>query len=954
MKLKPFKLSLFFCILLAVFIYSVHCLAQIPPQKLILNRAFQFSIKGGESQSFAVSLKAGQTARVEIVQNGVDVSLAAFDTKGEKFIETETPSGLLGEDLILVTAKETGEYKVEVSPASPRAKLGKYTICLKNVRPTVADDFRINDASARILELAEEATKLKYNGTIEGLQESIVKWNEAIEVSKIKKDRVWEGVAIVAQGLIYKQLGELQKTLDSYLKSLEIWRDLKNKQYEGSAVNNIGTVYGHLGEHTEALSYFERSAEINREVGDRISLGFSLSNLAYSYLRLGDYEKAEDYFRQSLVIKRENTSTRGKRTLSVTFKNLGYTLVQKGKIDEGMQYLQESLELRQNIDYHWGIADSLLTLGKIQRGFGKQKIGFDNLKEANRRSLELGDRRLQAETFYLLAEAENDRGNLENAIENIGKGLSIIEEIRSGIVGLQARYAYFSTVQNYYELYTNLLVSRFDSKKNKDDLKLAFAISERSRSRSLVELLQEAKVDFKQGIDPELLSKKQNLQKQINDKYARQQRILGGKLKRTKVTKINREINELNTQILELNIRIRKENPKFADLSEGKTISVNEIQDLLDDKTVLVEYKLGKKRSFVWLVTKDSIDIYKLPPRKVIEKKAKEFYESVVANKRNAKVETDKLSKHLREVLFGHFADELSGKRIAVVADGILQYLPFSALQDAESNYLADTNEVIILPSASVLAQIRNNSTELKQNGKTVAIFADPVFDKEDFRISKNSNNKSANQNLELNRVLRDFRFGETLPRLLASRLEARNISKLLSKNKVSVQLGFQANLENIRTANLSDYRILHFATHGLLNTAHPELSGLVFSLYDKNGKSQDGFLSLNDIYNLNLSSDMVVLSACQTALGKDVRGEGLIGLSRGFLYAGSKRIVASLWKVDDSATAEFMKRFYKNHLQKGMPASKALRQTKIEMKKIRRYQSPYYWSAFTLLGDWK
>ncbi len=164
----------------------------------------------------------------------------------------------------------------------------------------------------------------------------------------------------------------------------------------------------------------------------------------------------------------------------------------------------------------------------------------------------------------------------------------------------------------------------------------------------------------------------------------------------------------------------------------------------------------------------------------------------------------------------------------------------------------------------------------------------------------------------------------------------------------------FDASLENLDDAELSNYRILHFATHGLLNTKRPELSGLVLSIYDKKGKQQDGFLSLNDIYNLDLDSEMVVLSACQTALGKDVRGEGLIGLSRGFLYAGSKRIVASLWKVDDAATAEFMSRFYKNHLQNKMSASAALRQAKIEMKKIPRYKSPFYWSAFTLLGEWK
>ena len=470
----------------------------------------------------------------------------------------------------------------------------------------------------------------------------------------------------------------------------------------------------------------------------------------------------------------------------------------------------------------------------------------------------------------------------------------------------------------------------------------------------MVELLQEAKVDFRQGIDPKLLAEQKNLQKQINDKYARRETLLSNKPKPEQITKINGEINELNTQIQNVNLKIRRENPKLADLSEGKTINTNEIQKLLDDETVLLEYKLGEKRSFLWLVTKDSIEVFTLPSREKIEEKAKSFYNSVVANNKNEQAKTSEISKDLSKILLSPVAPKLSNKRLAIVADGILQFLPFSALQYPDSNYLADKNEIIILPSASVLAQLRGNPNRVKQNNKTIAIFADPVFDLQDSRIAGNSNTKPNEVNTALTRVLRDFRLGETLPRLPASRQEAKNISNLVDKNESIIRTDFEANLENIENVNLKDYRILHFATHGLLNSSRPELSGLVFSLYDKNGEIQDGFLSLNSIYNLDLSSDLIVLSACQTALGKDIRGEGLIGMSRGFLYAGSNRIIASLWKVDDSATAEFMKRFYTNHLQKGMSASKALQQTKNEMKKIPRYRSPYYWSAFTLLGDWK
>jgi CHAT domain-containing protein len=146
----------------------------------------------------------------------------------------------------------------------------------------------------------------------------------------------------------------------------------------------------------------------------------------------------------------------------------------------------------------------------------------------------------------------------------------------------------------------------------------------------------------------------------------------------------------------------------------------------------------------------------------------------------------------------------------------------------------------------------------------------------------------------------------------------------------------------------------VHFATHGLLNSEHPELSGVVLSLVDEQGKSVDGFLRLHEIYNLNLPAEMVVLSACQTALGKEIKGEGLVGLVRGFMYAGSPRVVASLWKVDDVATAELMKHFYSGVLTEGMRPAAALRAAKVEMWKQKRWHAPYYWAAFELQGEWK
>jgi CHAT domain-containing protein len=165
---------------------------------------------------------------------------------------------------------------------------------------------------------------------------------------------------------------------------------------------------------------------------------------------------------------------------------------------------------------------------------------------------------------------------------------------------------------------------------------------------------------------------------------------------------------------------------------------------------------------------------------------------------------------------------------------------------------------------------------------------------------------------------------------------------------------GFRASRATATSPELAQYRIVHFATHALVNNEHAELSGIVLSLVDEEGSPQDGFLRLHDLYNLNLPADLVVLSACQTALGKEIKGEGLVGLTRGFMYAGAARVMASLWKVDDAATAELMKRFYEKMLKHRMRPAAALRAAQLEMWRNRPWQAPYYWAAFVLQGEWQ
>jgi CHAT domain-containing protein len=267
-------------------------------------------------------------------------------------------------------------------------------------------------------------------------------------------------------------------------------------------------------------------------------------------------------------------------------------------------------------------------------------------------------------------------------------------------------------------------------------------------------------------------------------------------------------------------------------------------------------------------------------------------------------------------------------------------------------------HEIAYLPSVATLAVLRQEAARHARAQKSLAVFADPVFGLNDDRVQKRvsiTSKKTSFTNEVTEQALRSAGLideSEPLPRLPFSRQEADAITSFTTGGEALKALGFRANLATVTGGTLADYRIIHFATHAWINSSHPYFSGLVLSLVDEQGKPQDGFLSLNQIYNLNLSADLVVLSACQTATGKEIKGEGPIGLSRAFMYAGAPRVVASLWKVDDAATSEIVKKFYQGMLVKRLPPVAALRAAQIEMSKSKLWSSPFYWAGFVLQGE--
>jgi CHAT domain-containing protein len=436
-----------------------------------------------------------------------------------------------------------------------------------------------------------------------------------------------------------------------------------------------------------------------------------------------------------------------------------------------------------------------------------------------------------------------------------------------------------------------------------------------------------------------------------------------------------KEIETLTTEYDQVQARIRQTSPRYAALVEPSPLSVEAIQKrVVDQDTLLLEYALGEKKSFVWAITPDSVKTFELPGRTAIEQQAKRFYQLLTErglsvpnetlaqrNQRLAHADADypQAAANLSRMLLAPLAAELKQKRLVIVAEGVLQYLPFSALPEPGSegagHPLIIDHEIVTLPSASVLAVLREEFGNRKPASNTVAVFADPVFSPNDSRL-----NRGGRASVEDAASFADAQRSvsaaglDSLVRLRFSRQEAEDIASLAGDKRNLKALDFSAKRSMVTDARLADYRIVHFATHGLINNQHPDLSGIVLSLVDEQGRPQNGFLRLYDIYNLKLNADLVVLSACQTALGKEIKGEGLIGLTRGFMYAGAPRVVASLWRIDDRATADIMKRFYEAMLKDGRSPAAALRAAQISMVRDKRWQSPHFWAAFTLQGEWR
>jgi CHAT domain-containing protein len=800
-------------------------------------------------------------------------------------------------------------------------------------------------------------------------------------------DQSGEAGTLMQMGSDYRTLGEPQKALDHFAQALPLWRAVGDRRNEAIILNNMGTVYYLLAEPQKAFHYFQQALPLARGESDWRVEAVTLINVGNVYNLLEKPEQALEHLDRALKLARDNKDNRIEAAALTQTGSAYSSLDQQAK---AVEFLERALQLRIATLDRQGEAITLNHLGRVFDVSKEPQKAFENYSKALPIWRTVGDRNGEVAALYGMGRAESRLGDLVHASERTEAALTIINTLRTKVSSRDLRASYFASVQDLYKLHIDLLMQLHRRQPTAGFDVTALKTYEQARARSLMDMLAEASADIRQDVDPDLLARERSLRQTLNAEAERQMRIFGGKHTDESANAVRRKIEDLLTQLLSIEAELKARSPRYAALTQPSPLGLAEIQTAVtDSETLLLEYSLGEERSYLWAVTANSFSSYELPPRAVIEAAARRCYELLTARNRYVKFETadekrarvqqadaeyPNAAAALSQMLFGPVAAQLGRKRLLIVPDGALEYLPFAALAvlsqpNARSTRTGSAafvplmveHEVTSIPSASTLAVLRQEFHERTLAQKVVAVFADPVFDKSDERFSGNSSRNTGAHlrahatGVEALAAQESVTSSEaqSLPRLPYTRQEAEAILALAPATGRMAALGFEANRATAMSDNLSKFRIIHFATHSFLDSMHPELSGIALSMLDNQGKPQNGYLRAHEIFNLRLGAELVVLSGCRTGLGKEVKGEGLYGMTRGFMYAGSKRVLVSLWDVQDQATARLMTDFYRGLLGPKRPATAAaLRAAQIAIWREGRWQAPYYWAGFVLQGE--
>ena len=767
--------------------------------------------------------------------------------------------------------------------------------------------YKLNQSSGDQSRVAESL--LKAGTVLNNLgryPEALESLDKALEINRAINKSSGISDALNQIGYVHLKLGDLNKALDKFNEAITITKDQNDKWGLAGVYNNLGVMLQDAYRFEKALEYYNNALSIYEELGDKASVLILLGNIGTINFDLKDYAKAEEYHLKGLNISRELHS---KNQEATNLLNLANDQSLLGKYDEAM------------INYNAGL--------EIARSLNNPDVIWKMVAG--------------------IAEIYEQKGNYEKAVELNDTVLKIIEGLRSTLQSGEQKASFMASERYVFEDIINLLsiLNEKDGTNGYD--KLAFQYTEQSKSRAFLDLLAESLANVSEGENNELLKKQDEIL--IDLTHAKQLLEQESKTEQPDQQKINEtkeEIKIAEEELSKLQQEIRKTNPRYADLHYPKPVTIEEVKALCPDKnTVILEYSVGDSSSCLWVVTRSAYKLIRLPDRKALQEQIEPF-RFALSNPDQTNIEFITQGGYsLYKQLLEPAEPYLNKKsKLIIIPDGILNYLPFEVLLTDNKgigsgnlfsglSYLIKKYPISYGQSASVLKSLLSEQTESNTSdlgNKKLVAFGDPVYE--------NINDTSRAPLINYKRL--EF-----------SGKEVENIASFFKKGNADIYLKNDATEENVkREGELKKFNYIHFATHGIIDEAKPDFSSLV--LTQDNNSEEDGMLQATEIFNLKLNADLVVLSACQTGLGKLVRGEGMVGLTRAFMYAGTPTVLVSLWSVSDVSTATLMREFYRNLLKKKLDKTNALRKAQLSMLGSEKFAHPFYWAPFVLIGDWR
>jgi CHAT domain-containing protein/Tfp pilus assembly protein PilF len=772
-----------------------------------------------------------------------------------------------------------------------------------------------------------------------------------LSIAKKLNHKKEEGRSLNNIGLYYLLVCDYSKALALFNDALTIFRILSNKEQDASeCLNNIGLAYIYLGNYDRALPYLEEALEIDYRMNDEEGISVDLNNVGSTYSRKGrtlnsnrDLYVSLDYYFRSLEFAKKLSNKHSEvdilNNIGLVFDTLGYHA-------SAIKYFRLAIQEADLIDYvyeacnvHGNMGFALLEISEYQ-----ESIKYFN--KALKLAREVGRNEIVWEAYFGLGKCLEKHGRFKSALACYGKAIDTIDLMRSRLTLDDYKAGFIRDKMKAYEALLSLLYDRKEKENTSRYDGQIFTVIERAKARSFLEELGQVGRSAQNPGDNEYREDQASLSRKISLTISK---LIRSDLEEAQRKKLLAKLELEEDAYTSLLNRIKTENAEYSRLGFPQAISAHEIQNHhLDERTAILEYYLGEKRSFGILLTRNSLVLKALPPRAEIENSLR-AYLMLLSTLPYRSFQGVPAGRRIYRDLVHPFEDALprSIDHLIFIPDGILHYLPFEALvrddtKTAEPRYLIELFDISYAPSASSLVYLMEKERRGKYK-KTLLAVGDPVY------LSRNRKTFKGGDKHE--DALRDIYLndGFELSPLPHSKREVHRVARCFPDDKVEVLLESQAKEEGIKSRALEEYRILHFACHGFLDEKTPMRSALVLTLDDDS--EEDGFLQAREISNLRLNADLVVLSACQTGKGRLENAEGVLGLPRTFFYAGARSTISSLWKISDKSTSELMPKFYR-YLAAGNNKARSLRLAKLNMLKSR-FSHPFYWAAFVLNGDY-